>query len=124
MCRWNLRRDKMSIDDATPKEWDAVAMKSVPTSRRTKDKNKKSLGSPAPDAVDHPPHYNQGKIESIDYIEDSLGEGFNYYLEGSIKKYLHRWRYKHGDKTEGCVEDLRKARWYLDRLIKNQVVDK
>ena len=77
-----------------------------------------------PDNVNHPPHYNQGKIESIDYIKDSLGEGFNYYLEGSVKKYMHRWRYKYGDTTEGSVEDLRKARWYLDRLIKNQVVDK
>tara|TARA_R100001377_G_C3183541_1_gene107624 strand:+ start:409 stop:654 length:246 start_codon:yes stop_codon:yes gene_type:complete len=64
-------------------------------------------------AVHQPPHYNQGAIECIDYLEDSLGpEGFSYHLEGTTKKYLHRFRYK-----KAPVEDLRKARWYLDRLI-------
>lgn len=66
-------------------------------------------------AVDQPPHYNQGTIECIDYLEDSLGhEGFGYHLEGTAKKYLHRFRYK-----KAPVEDLRKARWYLDRLIQH-----
>lgn len=64
------------------------------------------------DVVNKPPHYNVGSIECIDYLEDSLGEGFTFYLEGNIKKYLHRWRYK-----SGPTEDLKKARWYLDRLI-------
>lgn len=66
-----------------------------------------------PDMVDSPPHYNSGQIECIDYLEDNLGEGFPYYCEGNVKKYLHRWRYK------GGVEDLKKAAWYLDRLIKS-----
>jgi hypothetical protein len=34
------------------------------------------------------------------------------YLEGNTKKYLHRYRYK-----ETPLQDLRKAQWYLDRLI-------
>lgn len=68
------------------------------------------------DAVDHPPHYNNNKIECIDYLEDSLGDGFEYYLEGNVKKYLHRWRYKNEP-----VEDLRKARWYLEKLIETTV---
>jgi hypothetical protein len=34
------------------------------------------------------------------------------YLEGNCKKYLHRWRYKGKP-----LEDLRKAHWYLERLI-------
>ena len=68
------------------------------------------------DAVDHPPHYNNNKIECIDYLEDSLGDGFDYYLEGNVKKYLHRWRYKNEP-----VEDLRKARWYLEKLIETTV---
>lgn len=65
------------------------------------------------DAVNKPPHYNQGSIECIEYLKDNLGDGFQYYLDGNIKKYLHRWRYK-----DARVEDLRKARWYLDALIK------
>jgi hypothetical protein len=64
------------------------------------------------DAINKPPHYNQGSIECIEYLKDNLGDGFQYYLDGNIKKYLHRWRYKNAP-----IEDLRKARWYLDRLI-------
>ena len=62
--------------------------------------------------VNHPPHYKEGEIECIDYLEDSLGkEGFAFYVEGNIKKYVHRWRHK------GGVQDLEKAQWYLERLI-------
>jgi len=68
------------------------------------------------DMVDRPPHYNTGAIECIDYLTDNLGEGVEFYLEGNVKKYLHRWRYKHGDSAKQ-LEDLRKAAWYLQRLI-------
>ncbi len=64
------------------------------------------------DPVERPQHYGQGEIECIDYIQDFLS--FNEYcgyLRGNIAKYLHRWRYKNG------LEDLNKARWYMDRLI-------
>lgn len=71
------------------------------------------------DPVNHPPHYNNGKIECIKYLEDNLGDGYPYYLEGNIKKYLHRWRYK-----DAPVEDLRKAAWYLGKLIESQVFPK
>jgi hypothetical protein len=64
--------------------------------------------------VDHPSHYTQGGIESIDYMKDSMSpEGYRGFLEGSVKKYIHRFKYKGRP-----VEDLKKARWYLDRLIK------
>lgn len=64
------------------------------------------------DNVNNPPHYGQGKIEAIDYIEDFLTkEEFIGYLRGNIAKYMHRWRYKNG------IEDLYKAKWYLERLI-------
>ena len=96
------------ITDATPKEWNqAAAAHYVDPYDMPADQP----SSPADD-VNHPPHYNNNKIECIDYLEDSLGEGFSYYLEGNIKKYLHRWRYK-----SAPVEDLRKARWYLEKLI-------
>ena len=67
------------------------------------------------DNVNNPTHYGQGSIESIAYIEDTLTkEEYIGFLRGNISKYLHRWRYKNG------VEDLKKARWYLDKLIKKQ----
>jgi hypothetical protein len=62
--------------------------------------------------VINPSHYKQGGIECIEAIKSALGEGFPDYLRGNVMKYL--WRY---DKKNG-VEDLKKARWYLDRLIR------
>lgn len=65
------------------------------------------------DVVNKPPHYGNGSIECIDYMKDNMdGMMFMGYLEGNCKKYLHRYRYKGKP-----VEDLKKARWYLDRLI-------
>ncbi len=65
------------------------------------------------DMVEKPAHYNVGNIECIDYLKDNMSwDGFTGYLEGNTKKYLHRWRYK-----TKPLEDLKKARWYLDRLI-------
>lgn len=64
------------------------------------------------DNVNNPAHYGQGKIECIDYIQDFLThEEFVGYLRGNIAKYLHRWRYKNG------LEDLRKAQWYLNKML-------
>lgn len=60
----------------------------------------------------NPSHYRQGGIECIEAMKVALGGGFLGYLRGNAIKYL--WRY---DKKNG-VEDLKKARWYLDRLIK------
>ena len=60
------------------------------------------------DDVDKPAHYNQGNIEVIDFIDDqNLG-----YYEGNVIKYVCRYRYKNG------IQDLEKAAWYLNRLIK------
>jgi hypothetical protein len=69
---------------------------------------------PIKDAVDKPPHYNFGTIECIEYLKDNMTpEAFRGYLEGNTKKYMHRFRYKGKD-----LEDLKKAQWYLDYLIK------
>ena len=62
------------------------------------------------DMVNSPPHYNESGIECIDAIAAALGEGFEFYLQGNIMKYLWRYRYKNG------TEDLRKAQWYLHKL--------
>jgi len=65
--------------------------------------------------VNSPPHYGQGRIECIEYIKDFLSKDeYTGYLRGNIAKYLHRWRYKNG------IEDLKKARWYLEALIQQQ----
>lgn len=60
------------------------------------------------EAVNHPSHYNSGKYEAIDVIED-WGLGFH---DGNAVKYICRHRHKGKP-----IEDLKKARWYLDRLI-------
>lgn len=62
------------------------------------------------DPVNHPKHYNTGKIEVIDFIEDKhLG-----FHEGNVIKYVARAKHKGSE-----LEDLKKARWYLERAIKN-----
>lgn len=65
------------------------------------------------DVVNHPKHYTSGKIEVIKIIEDQLtSEEYRGYIKGQVIKYITRERHKNG------LEDLKKARWYLDRLIK------
>ena len=68
-----------------------------------------------PDMVDKPPHYNNSTIECIDAMA-AMAEGCDIpsheaYCWQNCFKYLWRWPYKNG------LEDLKKARWYLDRLI-------
>jgi hypothetical protein len=66
------------------------------------------------DKVNHPNHYKSGGLEVIDIIETKLSPDQikGYYL-GNIMKYIFRHEYKDG------ITDLKKARWYLDRLIQN-----
>jgi len=64
------------------------------------------------DYVNKPPHYNKGGVECIDYIKQQLGDNFKYYLEGSMLKYNHRYKYK-----TNPLEDLKKSQRYLNRLI-------
>lgn len=62
------------------------------------------------DTVNHPPHYNHGSIEPIDVIEDwKLG----YHL-GTVLKYISRHDHKGRP-----LEDLLKARWFLNRAIEH-----
>lgn len=64
------------------------------------------------DKINHPAHYNVGKVEPIDVIEDwNLG-----FALGNTIKYIARAGHKN---TETTLEDLKKARWYLDRYIAN-----
>lgn len=61
--------------------------------------------------VDHPSHYNAGRIEVIDFIED---QGLNFNL-GNAVKYISRAGKKDPAKFR---EDLEKAIWYLKRELK------
>lgn len=71
------------------------------------------------DSVLSPRHYTQGDIECIDAIESCLGpEKFEGWLHGQILKYVWRWPDK------GGVEDLRKATFYKDRLIRHLITPK
>ena len=92
----------MSIDEATPQEWDYASALSKLSIRKT------------PDPVERPDHYNNGAIEAIEAIKASMPENeFRGYLKGNALKYL--WRYDYKGKP---VEDLRKCKCYIERLIK------
>jgi hypothetical protein len=69
------------------------------------------LGVRSMSTVDHPSHYNAGKIEVIEAIDDwQLG-----FYEGNVVKYVARAKHKGSE-----LEDLKKAAWYLNRLIENK----
>ncbi len=63
------------------------------------------------DPVNHPSHYTQGGIETIDFIE---AKKLNYNL-GNVVKYITR-----ADHKGNRIEDLQKAKWYLEREILSQ----
>lgn len=67
-------------------------------------------GAPALDNVNHPAHYKVGGIETIDFIE---AKKLSYNL-GNVVKYITR-----ADHKGNAIEDLQKARWYLNREIAN-----
>jgi hypothetical protein len=64
-----------------------------------------------PDLINHPPHYTAGGVETIDFIE---AKKLNYNL-GNAVKYITR-----ADHKGSRIEDLRKAKWYLEREILSQ----
>ena len=68
------------------------------------------------DMVNHPQHYCTGKIECIDAIEAAVSElsGLNAVCTANVIKYVWRWKHKNG------LQDLRKAQWYLEKLINLQ----
>lgn len=64
------------------------------------------------DNVNHPAHYASGGIETIQVIQSKMtAEMFEGFCVGNVIKYVTRYRKKNG------VEDLKKARWYLDKII-------
>ena len=107
-----------SLDDATPDEWDRAAQAAY----EEPQVGKLFHPSDAPQEscpVENPDHYNTGAIEAIEAIKASMPpEQFFGYLKGNVMKYL--WRYDYKEKP---IEDLRKADWYLNRLIDALIED-
>ena len=65
------------------------------------------------DAVNHPPHYTTGGIETLDVIRAKMSpDRFQGYLMGNVLKYLLRCEYK-----EKRIEDIKKAQFYLNALV-------
>ena len=99
--------DKL-LDDVLPSEWDRVTKLAHPATLGTKKAKADMVNSPA--------HYTYGTIESIQAIEASMeASAFKGFLKGNVLKYLWRYERKNG------IEDLRKAQWYLRRLIETEV---
>lgn len=70
--------------------------------------------------VNHPPHYC-GPIECIDAIEASMShEAFIGFCKGNVIKYI--WRAGSKD-SEDAIDDMKKAAWYLDRMIETMSRD-
>ena len=88
------------------KELDQAACENAEDSCCTKEPNV--------DMVNHPSHYTQGGIECIDCIKSAtVGKvGIEAFCVGNAIKYLFRYEEKNG------IEDVKKARWYIDRLIR------
>lgn len=65
------------------------------------------------DSVNRPSHYTSGKVECIDAIDSAIASlsGSEAFYTAQVLKYIWRWKLKNG------VEDLNKAKWYLERLI-------
>jgi hypothetical protein len=72
---------------------------------------KPEFGASNVDLVNHPPHYTQGGIETIDFIE---AKNLNYNL-GNAVKYITR-----ADHKGNRLQDLQKAKWYIEREILSQ----
>jgi len=66
------------------------------------------------DTVNHPSHYTQGNIECIEAIAEATKQlhGIEAVATANVIKYVWRWKSKNG------IEDLQKAQWYLNHLIK------
>lgn len=115
-CLFRGRRDVCKINTGdVPEDW------TLPKFRATKpvyDPPEKQKPPTAPeienDNVNHPGHYTAGGVECIDAIEAATVNltGIEAVCTGNVIKYSWRWKLKNG------VEDLKKAAWYLHKLIK------
>ena len=95
---YNVRRAMRKKINVTPERVVKTRMQSA----------KPEFGASNVDLVNNPPHYRVGGIETIDFIE---AKNLNYNL-GNAVKYITR-----ADHKDNRVQDLEKARWYIEREI-------
>jgi hypothetical protein len=112
--RWALRKEGV---DCTPtkrgrKPKKVVDLTAAGSPLRPKIRmapaDRPEFGASNVDLVNHPPHYKVGGIETIDFIE---AKKLNYNL-GNAVKYIAR-----ADHKENRLQDLQKAKWYIEREI-------
>lgn len=119
MTQDQTQTKKTSIDDESPDSWTRINKKYKYQVQWHDDDDQDDAPNEhpvfgKPDMVDNPPHYNNGGIECIEAIEAMLSrDEYIGYLRGNALKYMWRFRYK-----SKPFEDLRKARWYEERLMK------
>ena len=106
--------DVLNIDDVSFKDMDEFK-KIIEANVDFEDEDEEVSDK---EMVNHPPHYNQGKFETIDIIEDIVAgydDPVEAYLIGTTLKYLARAPFKNAKK-----QDLEKAEFYLKRAIDKQ----
>jgi hypothetical protein len=109
----------MSINDATPSDWDRVTKSRTPHGDAIAELEEyvDPYDQPPEDPVYAPAHYNTGNIECIEAIKESMtSDAFKGYCKGNALKYVWRMSYKGKP-----IEDLRKAIWYIERLIESEL---
>ena len=116
-------KKSIRLNDATPADWNKLQLDCPPIEAQRsglehwqkRDKEPKE----SEDLVNSPSHYNSGGIEAIEAIQASMStEAFKGYCKANCIKYL--WRMDYKGKT---LEDAKKSRWYLERLISVLEVD-
>ena len=91
---WNENLDENIMLDNTPFTWNSIDIEME-------------------EKVNHPLHYTQGSVECIDALEAATVNltGIDAVCTANAIKYMWRWKQK------GGLEDLKKAKWYIERLI-------
>lgn len=112
-------KEAVRPEKQTPKckEGNSEKVKDKPVPVKKSEKQQSECEEIKSDTVNHPAHYQlrgfPAGFETIDVIEAVTADmkGMEAVCTANALKYIIRWKHKNG------VEDLRKARWYLDRLI-------
>lgn len=102
---WEMRQDRTECKKCAPFGY---------CSKKSKFIYEHGQGAPSAvkDVVNHPSHYESGRFECIDVMEETQGkEAVMDFCICNAFKYLYRHKRKNG------IEDIKKARWYLDKFI-------
>lgn len=113
---WWVTKDEIELIDTQPTIYThEEVMNILGVTRDEVQEVAQSISTPhTPDMVNHPPHYTEGGIETLDFIlAKSIGmTGAEAYLFGNIIKYMTRFPHK-----GSAIQDLEKAQFYLNKLI-------